>query len=124
MKIARVAGRDRGARARSRSSLQPVPSKSSGTTTGRAPSIADRGGEIRPGRARHDDLVAGAGDGGDGDLDRLHAAAGDEEALGREVAAEIARVIAGERRAQLRDAALPGVEGLAGLRASARSRRR
>ena len=51
---------------------------------------------------------------GDRDLDRLHAAAGHEESLGREVTAELAGVITRERRAQFRDAALIGVEGLAG----------
>ena len=53
--------------------------------------------------------------GGDGDLDRLHAAAGDVKALRREGAAELARVVGGKGRAQLRYAALPSVERLAGL---------
>ena len=44
----------------------------------------------------------------------VHAAMGDEEALGRERLAEEAGVIARERLAQIGNAALLGVEGLAG----------
>ena len=122
MKIARVAG-PIAAASRSRSSVQRVPSKSSGTSTGVAPPMPTAPAKFGQAGRRHDHLVAGAGGRGDGDLDRLHAAAGDEEALRREFAAELALVIAGERGAKLGDAALIGVEGLAGSERAVRSRR-
>ena len=80
------------------------------------PRAGDAGGgcRIRPGRRRDDHLVAFARGHGERDLDRLHAGAGDEEFLGREVAAVEARVIAGQRVAQFRDAALPRIERLTG----------
>ena len=102
------------AKSRSRSSVQPSLPSVIGTGTGVAPEMpmaAVRFGQAGCGISTSspvpDDHAAG-------DLDGLHAAAGDEEALGRERLAVGALVIAGERGAQLRDAALMGIEGLAG----------
>src|SRR5690606_30580106 len=71
--------------------------------------------EVRPGRREIDDLVARARDRIERKLDRLHAGDGDDELLSLEGLAEVPPVIARQRLAQLGNAALPGVEGLACL---------
>ena len=86
--------------------------------TGRAPAIAGGGGEVRPGRRQVDRFVAAARRGGDCHLDGVHAAAGDKELVRVERTAEMALVIARQRLAQLRNSALPGVEGLAAPQAA------
>ena len=102
------------AKSRSRSSVQPALPSVIGTATGVAPVTPMAAVRFGHSGVRNDHLVAVAGDHAHGGLDRLHAAAGDEEALRRERPAVGALVIAGERGAQLRNAALVGVEGLAG----------
>ena len=77
------------------------------------------GGEVRPGRRRHHNLVALARHHAQRDLDGRHAARGHEEALGIEGAAIEPLVIARDGKAQLGNAALMGIEGLAGLEAAA-----
>src|SRR5207244_6781528 len=70
-------------------------------------------GEMRPGRRQVDDLVAATGDGVDGELNRMHAGSSDDKFFLGQVLAKMPAVIAGERLSQLRNALLPGVEGLA-----------
>ena len=74
---------------------------------------AQHAGIIWPGGRGDDDLVIITGDQLHDGLDRVHAARGDEEILRVEGAAEIARMIARQRLAQLGNAALPGIECLA-----------
>jgi hypothetical protein len=76
--------------------------------------------EIRPGGRGDQRLVAGTRDEPGCDLDRVHTPNGDEEALGGERAAPGRRAIdsahiGGDRIAQVRNAALSGVEGLAAV---------
>ncbi len=80
----------------------------------------DGGNDIGPGRRQIDHLVAGLGQRLHRQHDRLHAGAGHVEMLGREFHAEMAGVITRQRGAQLGNAALPGVEGLAGQKRFAR----
>ena len=91
-----------------------------------------RADEIGPGWRRDQRLVASADDEPGRDLDRMHAADGDEEVLGREGAAAWGRAIdlrhvRRDRLAQLRDAVLPSIKRLAaverGLRRLADERR-
>ena len=119
MNSARVRGVTAAA-SRSRSSVQPSLPNDIGTSTGARADDAGRGRGIRPGRRRDHDLVARACDHREHDLDRLHAGAGDVELLRRERPAVERRVIARERLAQFRNAALPGVEGLAGRKRARR----
>ena len=63
-----------------------------------------------------DDLVAGIGDGADGEVERLADADGDEDFIGRVVhAAELPLHVGGEGLAQLEQAEVGGVAGRAAL---------
>ena len=81
----------------------------------------DGGLEIRPGRSRHDHLVSRPGYDPHRHLEGMHPTDRDVEALGIERSSEQAARVPGDRLPQLGDAALPGVEGLAG---GERTRRR
>lgn len=78
---------------------------------------ADGGGEIRPGRGRHDHLVTCSRRETDCDLNGLHAGSGREEPLGAERRAEEPAiepvVIGGERAAEFDQPRLRHIEGLA-----------
>src|SRR5215813_2347014 len=111
----RKRARARGPAARSsqsRSRLQPALPRLMGTSTGCAPitpAAAAAFGQVGVGISTSSPapaVIASA------ILDRLHARTGDEEFVGRELAAVEPRVIAREGLAQFGDAALPGVEGL------------
>ena len=91
-----------------------------GTPTGLAPDNGDGAGEIRPGRGGDEHFVALARNHPHGDLRRRHAAGGHEKALGIGRFAVDPLVIAGDGLTQFRDAALVGVEGLAGRQGASR----
>ena len=80
------------------------------------PRPRDRDGavEIRPGRRRDENLVAGSRRHAHGDLGRVHAPDRDRETVDGERPPVQPLAVAGDRLAQLWDALLPGVEGLAG----------
>jgi hypothetical protein len=75
---------------------------------------AGGGDDVRPGRRRNDDRIARIERDLKGDLDALHARAGDEEALRHQAPGRSAAACNRQWPARkLRQAALPGVEGLA-----------
>jgi hypothetical protein len=68
---------------RSRSTAHLPPSNCSGTPTERAPAISSAAAMFGQAGSQIDEFVAGRGQRLHGDLDRLHAGAGDEEVLDR-----------------------------------------
>ena len=120
MKIARVAGRHRGWRAARRSSRQRVGAALERDEDRRAPASVTAPAKFGQAGEGISASSPGADRQARGDFERVHAADGDEEALGREFAAARrravdARHVARDRLAQLGDAALMGVEGLAAV---------